>query len=827
ELAGLSAPVTVVRNDQGVPTIYGDTESDLMFAQGFVHAQDRFWEMDVRRHITSGRLSEMFGKSTVPTDAFIRTLGWRRIAEQELALLSPETLRNLDAYAAGVNAYLQDRSNADISLEYSVLGLQNPSYQIEPWTPADSVAWLKALAWDLRGNMTDEIYRVLLANASTPQQAEQVYPPYPYDRHRPIVGGGAVTDGVFTPSNVILASSASTSPGAALSGNAGGIDGPAVTNAFQQVLATTQLLDPWLGKSGRGIGSNSWAVSGRHTASGKPILANDPHLAAAMPSLWYQSGLRCRQLTPDCRYDIAGWTMAGIPGVFIGHNDTIAWGFTNTGPDVTDLVLEKVDGNSYERDGAMVPLTSRTETITVAGGDPVDITVRESEAGPLISEVPTAGDDYTVIGQEAPVPAPGYDDVGSPGGGYAVALRWTALQPGTTFDGFTLLNSARSFDDFRAAAKVLAVPAQNLLYADIDGNIGYQMPGVIPIRKGYDGKWPVAGWSSDLAWTGTIPFDALPWTFNPPEGWIVTANQAVIGKDYPYFITDDWSYGARSQRIVDLITGQIDAGKPFIPQDMASMQMDSWNSNADFLVPRIAGMPVADATKAGMALLAGWDFHQPMDSAAAAYFNAIWSQLITRMFDSKTGTEIYAASGDDQFFEVMRTLWDRPDDPWWDDPLTPGVETRDQVVTASLDAAYQDMVSLQGDDPSSWQWGDMHTLLLRNQTLGDSGIAPIEMLFNRGPIPTSGGAGIVNATGWTPSEGFEVNWVPSMRQVIDLSDFDNSTWVNLTGNSGHAFNPHYEDQVTSWQTGQQFPWAWSNDAIQSSAEATLTLQPAG
>ena len=820
EVAGLQSTVDVVRDERGVPVIYADTLADLMFAQGYVHAQDRFWEMDVRRHITAGRLSEMFGKSAVPTDAFIRTLGWRRIAEEELALLSDASLRMLDSYAAGVNAYLDGRSKADISLEYSVLGLQNPDYVIEPWVPADSVAWLKALAWDLRGNMTDEIYRVVLAAASTPELAEQVFPPYPFDRHRPIVEGGSVVQDRFVPDGLLAASPA-------------GLPVPAqdhddVVNALTGVLSAAASLEPWLGESGRGIGSNSWAVAGEHTATGQPILANDPHLAASMPGIWYQAALRCRSISPECSFDVAGWTMAGVPGVFIGHNDTIAWGFTNTGPDVTDLVLQKVEGDSYEYDGAMVPLETRTEVIAVAGGDPIELEVRETNAGPLISVVPEAGENYVTIGKEAPVPAPGYApaDDAARGDGYQVALRWTALEPRNTFDGFALLNTARSFDDFRAATKVLAVPAQNLLYADIDGNIGYQMPGVIPIRSGYDGKWPVPGWSSEYAWTGAIPFEALPWAINPPEGWIVTANQAVVGPDYPYFITDDWSYGARSQRIIDRITAQIAEGRAFTPQDMAELQMDSFNANAEFLVPRIGSLPVSESTRPGMELLATWDFTQPIDSAPAAFFNAFWSQLLTRMFDSKTGVDIYSASGDDQFFEVMRTLWDRPDDPWWDDPSTPGVQTRDQVVGTSLDAAYQDLVSRLGDDPAAWRWGALHTLLLRNQTLGDSGIAPIEMLFNRGPIDVAGGSGIVLATGWTPAEGFEVDWVPSMRQVIDLADFNASTWVNLTGNSGHAFNPNYEDQVTAWQTGQQFPWAWTDAAIQQAEEATLTLTPA-
>ena len=820
ELVGLRGTVDVVRDELGIPTIYGDSDHDVMFAQGYVHAQDRFWEMDVRRHITAGRLSEMFGESQVPTDAFLRTLGWRRVAEAELGLLSDHSLAMLDAYAAGVNAYLDGRAKGDISLEYTVLSLQNPGYVIEPWVPADSVAWLKALAWDLRGNMSDEIARVVYATTTSIDQAEQVFPPYPYNRHRPIVEGGLVNDGAYVPASVTSASAAmSVSPA----------DVPAIAETLSVIQATSELLDPWLGPSGDGVGSNSWAVSGEHTTTGLPILANDPHLGPAMPSLWYQSGLRCRIVSPECTLEVAGWTMAGLPGVFIGHTDRFAWGFTNTGPDVTDLVLTKVEGDSYEYDGELVPLQTRTERIEVAGGDPVEITVRSTDSGPLISDVAESGDTFVMVGEDAPVPAPGYADAPAMerGSGYAVALRWTALTPAPTFDAFSLLNSAQDFAGFREAARVLAVPAQNLLYADVDGNIGYQMPGVVPVRSGYDGKWPVPGWSSDLAWTGQIPFDELPWTYNPPEGWIVTANQAVIGPDYPNFITDDWSYGSRSQRIVDLIAGPIAEGRDFTVADMQRIQMDSWSANADFLVPRLRQMSVSASAESAVALFDGWDYQQTRDSAPAAYFNAFWKQLITRMFDAKTGTDFTSASGDDQYFEVIRNLWDVPDDPWWDDATTPETEGRDAVVMASLDAAVTELSGLQGTDPAGWRWGALHTLLLQNATLGSSGIKPIEMLFNRGPIETSGGSGIVNATGWTPSEGFEVNWVPSMRQVIDLSNFDASTWVNLTGNSGHAYNPNYSDQIDAWQTGQQFPWAWSTAAIEQGAEATLTLVPAG
>jgi penicillin amidase len=813
---GLAAPVTVIRNNLGIPQIYADSPADLFFAEGYVHAQDRFWEMDVRRHITSGRLSEMFGKSQVTTDSFLRTLGWRRIAEAELPMLSDRSRANLAAYSKGVNAYLADHAGDQLSLEYVVLGLQNSAYQPEPWTPADSVAWLKALAWDLRGNMEDEIYRSVMSASVGVSETEKLFPPYPYAQHRPIVEGGAVVNGVFD------ANATAASGGAAAGVPAGAV------SALLSTQVAAHSLDQWLGKVGPDIGSNSWVVSGDKTPSGKPLLANDPHLAAMMPSIWYQTGLHCRVVAPECNYDVAGWSMSGLPGVFIGHNAKIAWGFTNLGPDVTDLVLEKTDGDTYLLDGKQVAMTTRPEIIKVAGGDPVTIVVRETVDGPVISDVADI-DTYTAVGKDAPVPAPGSAaarDAAPPrADGYAVSLRWTALTPQPTFDAFDILNTASDWTEFRSMASKLSVPAQNLVYADVDGNIGYQAPGRIPIREGYDGKWPVPGWDSRYQWKGYIPFTALPSVLNPKEGWIVTANQAVVGPEYPFFITDDWTYGARSQRIMDLIEQATKDGRKIDADSMRAIQMDSRNELASFLAPKLAALPTTDKTAGAVALLNGWDFTQPMESAPAAFYNAVWKQMVARMFDSAAGTDVIYASGGDRYWQVIQRIWDQPHDFWWDDKTQPGTQTRDQTLQASMAAAVDEVTGLQGSDPSAWRWGSLHTLVLRNQTLGVSGIGPVEAIFNRGPVETAGGGSIVNATGWTPKDGYGVTWAPSMRQIVDMSNLDNSTWVNLTGASGHAYNAHYDDQNDSWRTGLQYPWAFSRGAVEAAAVDTLTLTP--
>ena len=351
----------MVRDDKGIPQIYADTTADLMRAQGFVTAQDRFFEMDVRRHVTAGRTAELFGEDGLETDKFVRTLGWRRVAEEELPLLDADTRAALEAYSQGVNAYLEDRSLSDISLEYSVLSLGGLDYTPEEWSPVDSLAWLKAMAWDLRGNMDEEIGRVLAGVNHTPEQVAELYPDYPYDEHEPIVQQGAVVDGRYE--------SQATGPGTRNPAR------PPYT--ADQVQALADLKDgldamPALFGRGSGLGSNSWVVDGEHSATGKPLLANDPHLGTSLPGIWYQVGLHCNEVSAACPYDVAGFSFSGVPGVVIGHNQDIAWGFTNLGPDVTDLYLEKVDGKRWLYDGRMRrlrrsgPRRSRCSAVTTS-----------------------------------------------------------------------------------------------------------------------------------------------------------------------------------------------------------------------------------------------------------------------------------------------------------------------------------------------------------------------------------------------------------------------------------------------------------------------------
>ena len=834
---GLSGKVTVLRDARGVPQIYGDSATDIARAEGYVHAQDRFFEMDLRRHITSGRLSELVGKDGLETDKVVRTMGWRQVAEAELPTLKPETRQYLQAYADGVNAYLHGRDPSQVSLEYLALGVSLPKYTIEDWTPADSLAWLVAMAWDLRGDYTDELARARLAGRMPLSQIDQIYPTYPYDTNAPILSTKDWQPGAtFSPDG---SATRPTSRSASASGSARGpaasaeLTSSAADRAYAAVTDALAAVPQLVGQ-GDGIGSNAWAVAGSRTTTGRPLLANDPHLGVGMPGIWYQVGLHCRTVSSTCPLDVAGFSFSGVPGVVIGHNQSIAWGFTNLGPDVTDFYLERVVGDTYQRDGQWLPLQSRQETIKVAGGADQVITVRSTVHGPLLSDVI---DPVQQAGLSAPTA-----DKEAAGQQYAVSLAWTGLIPNKTADALFAIDTATDFASFRAAAQQFAVPAQNLVYADTAGHIGYQAPGLIPIRTPAlpdtpPGYWPAPGWDSSYDWRGFVPFSQLPWTLDPPEGEIVTANQAVTQSRTP-FLTSEWAYGFRAQRIRDRL-GALDKVSP---ADMASIQMDTHNQAASELVTALLAVQLKDDDGSGNAaftreaqdLLRGWDGAQPLgdsrSSAAAAYFNAVWSRLLSLLFDDELPADLQATGGD-RWMEAVVVLLKNPKSPWWDNKSTADVtEGRDEILRQALVAARLDLTEQLGKDPADWQWGRLHQLTLRHQVLGGDtpgGVvgSVLHWAFNRGPFQMPGGSAIVDANGWDASQGYEVDWAPSMRMVVNLADLDASTWVNQTGASGHAFDAHYDDQIGAWIHGTQFPWPFSQAAVQSATKDTLTLVP--
>ncbi|MFF3400791.1 penicillin acylase family protein [Streptomyces sp. NPDC002659] len=857
KLEGLKGQVEVKRDDYGIPQIYADSDEDLFRAQGFVQAQDRFWEMDVRRHMTAGRLSEMFGSGQVETDSFLRTLGWRRVAQQEYdTKLSPATKKYLQAYADGVNAYLKGREGRDLSVEYAALEFEN-DYKPEKWTPVDSVAWLKAMAWDLRGNMQEEIDRSLLTSRLSQKQIKDLYPAYPYDRNKPIVDRGGVNSatGKFDPN--AKSSDISGNGGSSRGGNSAQGAAQGLNSQLAALSETLDTIPALLGPSGNGIGSNSWVVSGQYTTTNKPMLANDPHLAPQLPSLWYQMGLHCRSVSASCQYDVAGYTFSGMPGVIIGHNQDIAWGFTNLGADVTDLYLEKLTGDSYQVGTEKRRLTTREEVIKVAGGSDRKITVRSTEHGPLVSD---RSDELEKVGQKAPV-----STAPDRGAGYGVALQWTALQAGRSMDAVFALDRAKDFATFRAAAKNFEVPSQNLVYADAKGHIGYQAPGKIPVRAEGDGTTPAPGWDPKYKWKGYIPFDELPYELDPKRGYIVTANQAVTdAKKYPYLITKDYGYGTRSQRINDLIELKIQGGGKISTEDMRTMQMDNSSEIAKLLTPYLLKIDISDPyVREAQKLLEGWRYTQEPDSGAAAYFNVVWRNVLKLAFGNKLPKELRVEDeclnvrpadstapddeltkrvrecgqrdtdsaqpdGGDRWFEVVRRILKDEKNEWWHSPASrtdAATVTRDQLLARAMEDARWELTAKLGKDATSWSWGRLHQLTLKNQTLGTEGPGFLQFVLNRGPWNLGGGEAAVNATGWNAAGDYSVIWAPSMRMVVNVGDWDKSRWINLTGASGHAYSAHYTDQTDKWADGELLDWAYGEQAVQARTVDTLKLTP--
>ncbi|MBN1148700.1 MAG: penicillin acylase family protein [Anaerolineales bacterium] len=793
-LAGLDSPVEVYRDDFGVPHIFAASSHDLFFVQGYVHAQDRFWQMDFWRHIGSGRLAEMFGESQLETDQFLRTLGWARVVQKELETIDADHLAVLQAYADGVNAYLADHEGSAISLEYAILKLLNPEYRPEPWQPLHTLTWGKVMAWDLGDNMDSEIARAALLKTLTPEQVAELYPPYPAG-HPYIVPG-------FQPGG-----SLSQLPSAS-----------ALTtySDFEAALASISKkvagLEKLLGPSEKGIGSNNWSISGDLTATGLPILANDTHLGEQMPSIWYEVGLYCTQVSAECPYRVVGFSFAGVPGVVIGHNERIAWGVTNLGPDVQDLYIEKINPdnpNQYEVDGEWVDMELVQESIQVAGGETVQLPVHYTRHGPIISETYGGVEDFE---QSPALEFPGR---------YAVALRWTALEPTELVRAIIGFDKAQNWEEFRQAARYFHIAAQNVVYADLDGNIGYQATGLIPMRADGDGLLPVRGWVDDYEWTGYIPFEELPFEFNPARGYVVSANNAVVDDTYPYLISREWDYGSRARRIVDLIEN---APGPIDVAYVQKIHADNHNLIAEALTPMLLQIPLGDAhLEAARAILDGWDYQDHMDSAPSALFNVFWKYLLRNTFGDDLPEDYYPAGGS-RYFEVMRKLAGQPNSPWWDNQNTPEVEDRDQILHSSFQAAVDELEATLGKKPESWAWGDLHMLTLHNQSLGYSGVAPIEALFNRGPFRVSGGSGIVNAT-WCHPDDYQVYGLPSQRMVVDLSDMKNSWTIHTTGQSGHAYHPNYVNMTDLWRAIQYHRMLWAPDQAESGIQARLRLAP--
>ena len=737
QLEGLSGPVTVTRDQWGVPHIKASTDLDAFWAQGYVHAQDRLWQMELNRRTGAGRLSEILGDAALEQDKFLRTWGFYRAAQASEAALSDHTRAALAAYVAGVNAFINE---GKLPLEFTLVGAKP-----EPWVPADSLVWAKMLAFDLASNWDEEVSNIETVKKIGLEGLNEVEP-------------GARPG---TPTIVRLEEFKGELKTVAARASNAGLRTDTLA-ALRRVVEIQKSLPTFAGPERDTTGSNNWVVSGKLTTTGKPMLANDPHLRLSSPSIWYLCNLEGPTL------HVIGASLPSLPGVILGRNDRIAWGGTNSAPDIQDLFVLDLKDGAYATPNGPVKLSSRDEIIKVKGGADFKWTVRSSEYGPVISDVP-------VIGIK-------------PADGQAVALRYVSLEPGdTTLDAFLGFQYAHNWSDFLEAARSFVAPMQNFVYADVDGNIGYIAPSKIPTRN-WDGRLPASA-AKGQNWTGYVPFDQLPILENPREGFIVTANNKILPHQAafePSTYTDHW----RAQRIRERILA---AGKISL-ETMNDIQADTLSIVARELVPGLLELPAkSDAARRLQAAVRGWDLKAGLRSTGPTAFAFYYRELL-RVLEDETGEKYHNVA---LFITNAFTKGSK----YCDDVRTKDVtESCAMFMSQALEKGSAALEAKLGSDPSAWQWERIH----RTNFKAILGAAPvIGGIFERS-IANNGNTLTVNVAGYN-QDTFVQTAGPSYRGLYDFANLDSSRYMHTLGQSGDPFSKHFDDFLPLWRDVKTIP----------------------
>ncbi|GCE27817.1 peptidase S45 [Dictyobacter alpinus] len=775
QLTGLHEPVEIITDTYGVPHIYATNDDDLYFAQGYVHAQDRLWQMDLNRRIGSGRLSEILGPVTLEIDRLCRRIGMHRAAVTDAASLPEPDLRILNAYAQGVNSFIDQHKNK-LSVEFTILG-----YQPEAWQPADTLQWGKVQGWSLCGNWETELIRARIVGKIGVERAAKLEAGYD-PQHPLIIPPGVSYQGI----------------------NLG------LLEQYEQIQTLS-------GFSIMG-GSNNWVVDGSMTENGAPLLCNDPHLGQAAPSIWYE----CHLVSGDM--DVIGATFPGAPGVIIGHNQHIAWGVTNAVSDVQDLYVEKFNPDNprqYEFQGQWLEAEVIREEILVKGQElPVVEEVRVTRHGPIITHLPAISQAQITEGEPTELP---------------LALRWTSLEAGTLLTSVRQLNRASDWQEFQSALRSWDTPAQNFVYADNAGNIGYTMAGNIPIRAKGQAIVPVPGWTGEYEWTGRIPFEELPRTYNPEQHFLVTANHRVVNDEYPYYITHEWLNGYRAQRIQDLLKQQ----KKLTVADMASIQYDQYCLPATEIVPYMLQItPTSGIARAAQEILQTWDYQLRPDSIGASLYTTFVRKLERIVLDAILGDdEVLLQHYLGQSLSAMGTLngyagRTRPllirllreqQDSWFANSILPNGPTSWQIaLERAFEGTLEELKVQLGGNILRWRYGAIHSMKYAHP-LGT--VKALESFFNRGPFPVGGDGDTINVGSANSATPENVLVVPSYRQIIDLHDFSASRSIHAPGQSGHPASKHYDDFIELWRNGETHPMLYKQEEIEKHREEKMRLEP--
>lgn len=742
---GLAAPVDIVRDAHGVPHVFASRAQDAWFGLGYVHAQDRLWQMEYQRRLVAGRLAEIFGKSAVPADVAVRTLGLGRAAERSLEHLPEFARQAVESYVDGVNQALRAQTGRRRPLEFQALRIE-----VEPWTAVDVLACGKLLAWNLAGTYVGDLLRSdMLAKLGAERASELMA--FGDD------GAGARVD----------------LPGVAPGAPVGPLDVPAEAHA-----------------GGEGRGSNQWAVDGTRTTTGKPMLANDPHLPPSLPGAWYLAHVSA----PDL--DVIGATVPGIPAVLAGRNRRIGWGIASLEVDVQDLFREPVGPDGAL--AAQAQVASRQERIQVRGGEPVIAQVSSTAHGPIVSGF---------VGPKANgAPPP------------PLALSWTGLdEQDATLAAFLRVNQARDWAEFSEALRPYVAPMLLFTYADVDGNVGSRMAGRVPRRSGGDGSRVVdvaaAGGAGD--WDGSVPFDEMPACFNPAGGVVLSANTSEVPPGYPHFLGREHIVPYRRARIEALL----DRPAPLSLEAHAALQLDTHSPQAATLLPLLLPhVTPADGVQArALDLLRAWDRDMRADSPAASVFAAWWRELPRALAAAELGPELFKGW----------ELWPSYTDRYVRGRLAEGTgqaRTRAAVQRSFADAV-AGLAARLGRNPARWRWGRLHRAVFAHRPFHR--LRLVRPLVSRS-LAIGGDWSSVNVGGtWAYDKPFEAKHVAGYRQVLDLSTPDRGLFIQAVGQSGHVLSRHYADLARRWQQGRYLPMRLSKDEVVKAKHALLRLHPSG
>ncbi len=790
-LAGLVAPVEILFDAYGVPHVYARDVEDAWLAVGFLHGRERLWQMELYRRASGGRLSEILGPTTLRVDKRFVGLGLRRAANEEWQTATPLVRTALEKYCRGVNAAVAAMGRWGRPPEFLALGIEP-----EPWTPVDSLSVARLLSWRLAENRWGELVRGRLTGAIGAAEASRLMGVWP---------AGAPT--ILEATTPVMPASASaerrtpavTYPGANRSFASGGLDEPPLPPGLG-----------WLDVGARAGGSNSWVVAATRSATGRPLLANDPHLAVEMPSIWYEVHVVAAGL------DVTGVTLPSAPFVIIGHNARLAWGLTNTGIDVQDFYVEDVDmtRRRYLYRGQWLPLVSTKVEIGVRGQQrPTAYEFFSTRHGPLLyteAEWETPPDLAALTGQVTPRP---------------LALRWETR--GETAGGFAAINRATNWTEFLAGVRRLAAPSQNFVYADVDGHIGYAMSGRVPLRSGGDGGTPARGWTGEQDWVGTAPVERLPAVLDPPSGQIVTAN-AEIDPRWPGVMTRDWTAPFRTMRIAQRLQGQTRLDRTA----MSAIQMDVRSAAAD---PILAAVEAAasspryakadDDARVGIDRLRLWDRQvdgRPVVTLYEAFVRALWRRTFADELDASVFKALFEYGASERYVGLYSVI-DDPASRWWNDIATVDRrESRDDIVLLAASDAVIHLRTKFGQE-SNWAWDRVHSVTFRH-ALGAGGFV-LDWFFSRGPVPQHGDSWTVRKSSVNDREPYSVIEVASYRQVLDVGNWDQSLAVNTTGQSGHPLSPHYFDQNALWRTGRYRTVPFSRAAVEKARVNRMLLTP--